>query len=452
MQKSYYICRVKHVKLHILPSMAVLIGRERYLNELIQLRDNGQVKIITGIRRCGKSFLLNRIFTNYLMLKGVEPANIIQMDLDDDINARYRNPIELSNYVRSKIQDDKKNYYVLIDEVQKVSPIPNPYLPNEKIGFIDVLNGLNNLHNVDVYVTGSNSKMLSSDIATEFRGRGDIIRLYPLTYNEFYEAYPGEKRHAWRDFITYGGMPRILSIESHEDKAKYLADLFSLIYIKDVIERNKLRTDESVLNTLLNIVASSVGSLTNPTKIADTFQSAGKIRIKNETIARYLDCFVEAFILNKAYRYDIKGRAYIETPLKYYYTDVGLRNAKLNFRQQEENHIMENVIYNELLARGFSIDVGIVNIRWKESEGRMRSSALEVDFVINKGEKRYYIQSALTIADNAKRSQEINSLCRIDDSFAKIVVVKDDIVSWTDEYGILYINVEDFLLSKINQL
>ena len=432
--------------------MTVLIKRERYLNQLIRLRNNGQVKIITGIRRCGKSFLLNRIFSSYLMTEGIGAANIIQMDLDDDINARYRNPMELSIYIRNRISNNHERFYVLIDEIQKVGSIPNPYLPDEKIGFTDVLNGLKNLPNVDVYVTGSNSKMQSSDIATEFRGRGDIIRLHPLTYEEYYEAYPGEKRYAWREFITYGGMPKVLSIESHEEKAKYLSDLFRLIYIKDIIERNNLRTSESVLDTLLNIVASSIGSLTNPTKIADTFTSVGKTKIKNETVSRYLDCFIDAFILSKAFRYDIKGRAYIETPLKYYYTDVGLRNAKINFRQQEENHIMENVLYNEFQARGFNIDVGVVNHRWKDEEGKARLSTLEVDFILNKGDRQYYIQSALTIADEEKRKQEINSLNRIGDSFEKIVIVKDNILPWTDDKGILYINIEDFLLKKINEL
>lgn len=432
--------------------MTTLIRRERYLNQLIKLRNNGQVKVITGIRRCGKSFLLNRIFTSYLMVEGVDPANIIKMDLDDDINARYRNPMELSTYIRSRIANDEERFYVLIDEIQKVGYIPNPYLPDEKIGFPDVLNGLKNIPNVDVYVTGSNSKMLSSDIATEFRGRGDIIRLHPLTYDEFYEAFPGEKRQAWREFITYGGMPKILSIAPHEDKARYLSDLFSLIYVKDIIERNKLRTSEAVLDTLLNIVASSVGSLTNPTKIADTFTSVGKTKIKNETVSRYLECFIDAFILNKAYRYDIKGRAYIETPLKYYYTDVGLRNAKINFRQQEENHIMENVLYNEFKARGFNVDVGVVTHRWKDDYGKTRLSNFEVDFILNRGNRLYYIQSALTIANEEKRLQEINSLNRIDDSFEKIVIVKDDILPWTDDRGIHYINVEDFLLKKINGL
>lgn len=374
------------------------------------------------------------------------------LDLDDDSNARYRNPIELSEYLRRYIADDTKHYYLLIDEIQKVRSVSNPYLPEEEIGFVDVLNGLRKLPNVDIYVTGSNSKMLSSDIATEFRGRGDIIPLAPLTYDEFYNAYPGEKRFAWREFIMYGGMPKVLSIESHEDKAQYLIGLFQLIYIKDILERNKLKADEAVLNELLNVISSSVGSLTNPTKIADTFQTLKKIKIKNETISRYLDCFIDAFILQKAFRYDIKGRAYIETPLKYYYTDIGLRNAKLNFRQNEENHIMENILFNELAARGFCVDVGVVPIRKKDTTGKLRLSHLEVDFVVNKGEKRYYIQSALTVAEESKRQQELASLNHINDSFTKMVIVKDDTLPWTDERGVKYINIEDFLLKDINQL
>ena len=430
----------------------VVIERKRYLEKLIRLRDNGQVKIITGIRRCGKSFLLNVIYRDYLMQDGVKKEQIIGLDLDDNLNARYRNPMELSNYLRSLVKDEDKRYYILIDEIQKVKPVPNPYLPDEKIGFVDVLNGLKNLPYVDVYVTGSNSKMLSSDIATEFRGRGDIIPLAPLTYDEFYNAYPGEPRFAWREFITYGGMPKLLSIESHESKAQYLADLYRLLYIKDVIERNHLKTDEAVLDELLNIISSAVGSLTNPTKIADTFQTVKKTKIKSDTISRYLDCFIDAFILHKAFRYDIKGRSYIETPLKYYFSDIGLRNVKINFRQHEENHIMENILYNELKVRGFSIDVGVVPVRRKDEDGKMKLSQLEVDFVLNKGEKRYYIQSALTVADEEKRLQEVNSLNRIDDSFTKIVIIKDDKLPWTDERGVLYMNIEDFLLNKINEL
>ena len=429
-----------------------IIERKRYLDKLLKLRGNGQVKIITGIRRCGKSFLLNKIFCNHLLQEGVASSHIIMLDLDDDLNARYRNPIELSEHLRSKIKEDDDRHYILIDEIQRVKPVPNPYLSDEKIGFVDVLNGLRNLPNVDVYVTGSNSKMLSGDIATEFRGRGDIIPLAPLTFDEFYAAFPGEKRYAWREFVTYGGMPKVLSIESHEEKSQYLANLFSLIYIKDVIERNNLKTSETVLEELLNVVSSSIGSLTNPTRIADTFQSVKKLKIKNETISRYLDFFVDAFVLNKALRYDIKGRSYIETPLKYYFSDVGLRNAKLNFRQQEENHIMENILYNELKARGFNVDVGVVPVRSKDADGKSRLSNLEVDFVINKGEKRYYIQSALSISEEGKRLQEVNSLNRIDDSFSKIVISRDDTLSWTAESGVRYINVEDFLLQDLNGL
>lgn len=430
----------------------MIIARNRYLEKLIKLRDNGQIKIITGIRRCGKSFLLNTIYRDYLMQDGVCKEQIILLDLDDNLNARYRNPIELSSYLRALVSDEGKRYYVLIDEIQNVKSVPNPYLPDEKIGFIDVLNGLKNLSNVDVCVTGSNSRMLSTDIATEFRGRGDIIPLAPLTYDEFYAAYPGEKRFAWREFVTYGGMPKVLSIESHEDKARYLADLFRLIYIRDVIERNHLKADEAVLDDLLNVISSAVGSLTNPTKISDTFRTLKKIRLKNETVSRYLDCFIDAFVLHKAFRYDIKGRAYIETPLKYYFSDIGLRNVKINFRQHEENHIMENILFNELKARGFSIDVGVVPVRWKDEVGKMRLSQLEVDFVLNKGERRYYIQSALTVAEEDKRKQEVNSLNRIDDSFTKMVIIKDDILPWTDERGVKYINVEDFLLNEINML
>ena len=428
------------------------IARNRYLEKLIKLRNNGQVKIVTGIRRCGKSFLLNTIYRDYLLHDGVSKEQIIMLDLDDNLNARYRNPMELSDYLRSAVADQSQRYYILIDEIQNVKPVSNPYLPEEKIGFVDVLNGLKNLPNVDVYVTGSNSKMLSADIATEFRGRGDIVPLFPLTYDEFYASYPGEKRFAWREFVMYGGMPKLLSIKSHEDKAQYLSDLFSLIYIKDVIERNRLKADEAVLDDLLNVISSAVGSLTNPTRIADTFLTVKKLKIKNASISHYLDCFVDAFVLQKAFRYDIKGRAYIETPLKYYFSDIGLRNVKINFRQQEENHILENVLFNELKARGFSVDVGVVPVRYKEEDGKDRYAQLEVDFVVNRGERRYYIQSALSVADDSKRLQEVNSLNRIDDSFIKMVIVKDDILPWVDEHGVRYVNVEDFLLTEIQQL
>lgn len=432
-----------------------IIKRQRYIDKLIRLRNNGQVKIITGIRRCGKSFLLNTLYRNYLLTHGVTSEQIIFLDLDDIQNNRYRNPLELDRYIRSVMKDNNLRYYVLLDEIQKVRSIVNPNLPDdsdEKIGFVDVLNGMKNIPNADVYVTGSNSKMLSSDVATEFRGRGDVIQLSPLTYDEFFEAYEGDKHGAWREFFTYGGMPRVMSLASHEDKAQYLTDLFRLIYLADVVERNNIKADIDVLDHLLNIVSSSVGSLTNPSRLSSTFGTIKHLKIKNETISGYLDCFIDAFILSKAFRYDIKGRSHIETPLKYYFGDIGLRNAKINFRQQEENHIMENVLFNELKARGFSIDIGMINHRWKDKEDKMRQTQLEVDFVVNKAEKRYYIQSALTVADEDKRRQEVNSLNRIDDSYTKMVIVKDDILPWTDERGIQYINIEDFLLKTINEM
>lgn len=431
------------------------IERKRYLQRLVDSRKNGQIKIITGIRRCGKSYLLNVLFRDYLLQEGIEPMQIISIALDDDINMRYRNPMELSSLIREKTSNSDTEFYVLLDEIQMVEEVDNPFLPKgngAKITFVDVLLGLRNLPNVDVYVTGSNSKMLSSDVATAFRDRGEEIHITPLTYDEFYAAYQKDKRFAWREFMTYGGMPFVLSKDSHEEKSLYLKDLFRLTYIRDVIERNKLKANVETLDELLNVVASAVGSLSNPTRLANTFLSVKNLKVKNETIAFYLDCFIDAYILSKAYRYDIKGRSYIDTPLKYYFADVGLRNARLNFRQQEENHIMENIIYNELIARGFSVDVGVVEYNYKDAEGKNKRSQLEVDFVVNKADRRYYIQSALTIASEDKRLQEISSLNRIADNYTKIVVVRDSILPYNDENGVQYINVEDFLLDRINQM
>lgn len=431
------------------------IERNRYLQRLINSRNNGQIKIITGVRRCGKSYLLGVLYREYLLQTGVSPEQIISIELDNDINLRYRNPLELGTYLRSMVSNIGKDYYVLLDEIQMVESIDNPYLPKEtgsKINFVDVLLGLRSLPNVDVYVTGSNSKMLSSDVATAFRDRGEEIHITPLTYDEFYAAYPKDKRYAWREFITYGGMPYVLYKESHEEKSRYLQDLFRLTYIKDVIERNRIRANSEVLDELLNVVASAVGSLSNPTRLSNTFQSVKGLKVKNETISAYLDCFIDAYILSKSYRYDIKGRLYIDTPLKYYFTDIGLRNARLNFRQQEENHIMENIIYNELVARGFNVDVGVVEYNYTDVNGKKIRSQLEVDFVVNKVDKRYYIQSALTVADEEKRKQEVNSLNRIGDSYTKIVVVHDNILPSIDDKGVKYINIEDFLLEKINEL
>lgn len=427
-----------------------MIERKKYLEKLISKKGNGMVKVITGIRRCGKSYLLLNIYKNYLKSTGVEESNIIELALDDDENIRYRNPIELGKYLRERTSDNEKFYYVFLDEIQKVVSIQNPFIDGveDKIGFVDVILGLMKKENIDIYVTGSNSKMLSSDILTEFRGRGDEIRVSPLSFAEFYNAYPEDKHNAWKEYFTYGGMPLILSKKSHEEKAAYLKMLFEQIYISDIIERNSIKLDKSVLDDLLNIVSSSVGSLTNSGKIANTFKSAKQLTIDESTVKRYLDFFIDAFLIYKAERYDVKGRKYIGSPLKYYFSDVGLRNARLNFRQQEENHIMENIIFNELIGRGFDVDVGVVDINFKNAESKSKRSQLEIDFIANNGSKKYYIQSALTVGDEEKRNQEIRSLLRVNDSFKKTVVVKDNIVPWYDENGILYIGIEQFLLEE----
>lgn len=431
----------------------MVVKRDRYLNQIIDKKKDGMIKIVTGIRRCGKSYLLNVLFRQHLLDEGVQERDIIMMALDEDINIRYRNPLELGKYIRKQCADQSRYFYVLLDEIQKVDTVPNPYLPeNEKIGFVDVLLGLKNLPNVDLYVTGSNSKMLSKDILTEFKDRGEEIRINPLTFDEFMSAYDGDSRMAWTEFMMYGGMPFVLSKRGHAEKAAYLQGLFERTYITDVIERNNLKGSKDVLEDLLNILASSVGSLTNTTKLENTFKSERQVSISHNTISAYIDCFIDAFILKKAERYDIKGRKYIGAQQKYFYSDVGLRNARLNFRQQEENHIMENIIYNELTARGFSVDVGIVETTIVNAEGKRQRSLLEVDFVCHRGHARYYIQSALTVADESKRQQETNSLTKINDSFVKIVVVRDYIIRWRDDDGILYIGIEDFLLNYINQM
>lgn len=428
----------------------MVIKRDRYLNKLIAKKENGLIKVITGIRRCGKSFLLFELYREYLNSAGVDDSHVIELALDEISNIRYRNPIELDQYIRAQITDKTQQYYVFIDEIQKVSEIQNPYLDdkNAKIGFVDVLLGLMKIKNVDLYVTGSNSRMLSSDILTEFKDRGDEIRVNPLTYSEFYAAFEGEKKNAWKEYYTYGGMPLVLSKKSHEEKSKYLKDLFAKTYISDVLEHNHIANDQAVLEDLLNILSSCVGSLTNPRKLANTFQTVKQTSVSSSTIEKYLDYFIDAFIMYKAFRYDIKGKKYINTPLKYYFTDVGLRNARLNFRQQEEIHIMENIIFNELTAREYDVDVGIVEYHTRDENGKKIRTQLEVDFVANKGSKRYYIQSALSIADDSKKEQETNSLRRIPDSFRKIVVVKDDIIPWHDDYGILYVGIEQFLLEE----
>ena len=427
-----------------------MIERKKYLEKLISKKENGLVKVITGIRRSGKSYLLFNIYKNYLKSIGVEDDCIIALALDDDENIKYRNPIELGKYIRSLTADESKNYYVFLDEIQKVVTIQNPYIEGveDKVGFVDVVLGLMKRDNIDLYVTGSNSKMLSSDILTEFRGRGDEIRVNPLSFNEFYNAYKGDKRDAWQEYYTYGGLPLVMQKNNHEEKAKYLHSLFDKIYISDIIERNKILHDKSVLDDILNIISSSVGSLTNAGKITKTFKSERQVNISDDTVSRYLDFFIYAFMIYKAERYDVKGRKYIGSPLKYYFSDVGLRNARLNFRQQEENHIMENIIYNELCNRDFSVDVGVVEYCYKDENKKSKRVQLEIDFVANKGSKKYYIQSALTVGDEEKRQQEVRSLNRVGDSFKKIVVVKDNIIPWHDDMGILYIGIERFLLDE----
>jgi predicted AAA+ superfamily ATPase len=423
--------------------------REQYLKEIISKKDNGRIKIITGLRRSGKSVLLFQLYREWLLGEGVKEDQIIALALDILENARYRNPLELDKYVRDHMVDPKKRYYIFIDEIQFVSEIQNPYVDNEdaKITFIDVILGFMHMDNADVYVTGSNSKMLSSDILTQFRDRGDEIRVYPLSFAEFYNEYEGDKRGAWQDYYTYGGMPLATSLESHEEKSRYLKDLFDRTYIKDVLERHEIKNDTEVLDILLDVLASGIGSLTNPSKLANTFKSERQIGIGSETIEKYIGYFEESFLIEKAVRYDVKGRKYIGTPAKYYYTDLGLRNARLGFRQLEETHIMENVLYNDLIRRGMNVDVGVVEYNTKDADGKKIRKQLEVDFVVNQGGKRFYIQSALSIADPDKKEQEIESLKRIPDSFSKMVVVRDYLKPWQDENGITYVGIEQFLLN-----
>ena len=423
-----------------------MLPRKQYLNELIERKDNGRVKIITGLRRSGKSVLLFELYRNILIEQGVRPEQIISIALDDLANIRYRNPLELDRHIREQIVDSGRRYYVFIDEIQLVSEMQNPYVdnPEARITFVDVVLGLMKIRNADVYITGSNSKMLSSDILTQFRDRGDEIRVYPLSFAEFYDAYEEDKRSAWQEYYTYGGMPFVLTLGTHEKKSKYLRDLFERTYIKDVLERNWIANDEEVLAILLDILASATGSLTNPSKLANTFKSERNITIASDTIEKYLGYFQDAYLIQKAVRYDVKGKKYIHTPSKYYFSDPGLRNARLGFRQLEEPHLMENILYNDLVRRGFDVDVGVVELAVAEDGKKVRKQ-LEVDFVVNRGNDRYYIQSALTVADPEKRAQEIASLLRIPDSFQKTVVVRDYLNPWKDEHGIQYVGIEQFL-------
>ena len=406
-----------------------IIERNDYLNKIIARRENGLIKVLTGIRRCGKSYMLNIIFYNYLIESGVKDDHIIKLALDREENKKYHNSKLLNEYIFSKIIDSDM-YYVLIDEIQLTE------------GFEFVLNGLLYEKNIDVYVTGSNSRFLSSDIITEFRGRSDEVRIYPLSFAEFVNAFDGDRYEAWNEYVTYGGMPLILKQRTDEQKSKYLTSLYDLTYKKDIVDRNNIDKPD-VIDTLINILASSVGSLTNPQKIYNTFVSNGITDISKNTIISYIDYLLDAFLIEKAERYDVKGKKYIQTPQKYYFADIGLRNAKLNFRQQEENHLMENIIYNELLIRGYNVDVGVVETR----EGNNRKQ-LEVDFVCNQGNRRYYIQSALNLDTPEKTLQETKSLNNIGDSFKKIIVVKDNIKLWRNDDGILIIGIQEFLLNK----
>lgn len=422
-----------------------VIKRDRYLNQLISKQNNGAIKIVTGLRRSGKSYLLFNLFYDYLIENGVSKDCIIRLALDDEKNAQFRDPDKLSSYLYSQILENGEKYYVFLDEVQ-FAISEEEMKQKTQIRLYGILNGLARMRNVDVYITGSNSKFLSSDLSTEFRGRGEEIRVNPLSFAEYYSACKfSDKYDAWEEYVTYGGMPRIIFLDSDEEKSKYLSDLFKHTYLMDIVERYKLRGDV-VLENLVDVLASSVGSLSNPSKIASTFTSNG-IKTTDKTISSYIDYLEDSFLIRKAQRYDIKGRKYINSPLKYYFGDIGLRNARLNFRQQEPTHIMENVIFNELIMRGFNVDVGIVEHYLRLDDGKQQVKQLEVDFVCNQGNKRYYVQSAFSIPTIEKMKQEQASLDKIDDSFKKIIVTQDHVKAWRNEKGYLVINVLDFLLN-----
>lgn len=423
------------------------IKRDYYLKKLVDKKENGRIKIITGIRRCGKSYLLCKLYKEYLLSHGVKERQIISLALDDIDNLEYRNPFRLNEYIKEKTKNKHRMYYIFIDEIQLSAAVRNPYIDSteENVTFVDVLLGLMKYSNLDIYVTGSNSKMLSSDVLTQFRDRGDEIHVNPLSFAEVYDVFEN-KALAFEHYTVYGGMPYIYSLQSDEEKNQYLKDLFQETYIKDVLERNNIQNEREVLELLLDFTSSAIGSLTNPTKLSRRFLSEKQISISSNTISKYLGFFEEAYVLYHANRYDVKGSRYFSTPLKYYFADIGLRNARLNFRQVEDTHIMENIIYNDLLRRGYNIDVGVVEKDYKKNGIRTKSQ-LEVDFVINKGHQRYYIQSALNVDSAEKREQETASLTSIDDSFKKIVIVRKPIIPKHDNDGILYIGVEDFLLN-----
>ena len=410
------------------------IKRDKYLNDLINRMHNGMIKVVTGIRRCGKSYLLFNIFKNYLLEQGVPVSHIIMIELDQRKNKKYRDPDVILDYIESLIVDDEQ-YYIMLDEVQMLKE------------FEEVLNSLLHIRNADVYVTGSNSKFLSKDVITEFRGRGDEIHIYPLTFKEFMEAYDGDIYRGWAEYVVYGGLPLTVTMKTEEQKINYLTNLFKETYLKDIIERHHIEKTQE-LEDLINILASAIGSLTNPPKIEATFKSTIQSTISLNTIRQYIEYLEDAFIINRANRYNVKGRKYIGTPLKYYFEDVGLRNARLGFRQIEETHLMENIIYNELRSRGYSVDVGVVEKRGTNEEGKEYKNQLEIDFVANLGSKRYYIQSAFSMPTEEKRIQENASLVNVNDSFKKIIVVKDVVNVTRDEDGITTMSIYDFLLKE----
>lgn len=422
------------------------IRRDYYLEKLIKRKNNGLIKVVTGIRRCGKSFLLNNLFYHHLLESGVDTDHIIRFAFDsaDDLHLigesliqmnkekRGADPEKFTAYIRAKVADGGM-YYLLLDEIQMLDC------------FEAVLNGYLRKENMDIFVTGSNAKLLSKDIATEFAGRGDEIHMYPLSFSEFMSVYRGDKYTGLSEYMLYGGIPLVVLRDDANDKAAALENLFSEIYIRDICRRNRVR-NVGELEDLLNILSSAIGSLTNPEKLKNTFKTAKKSRITSATIQKYLTFFEDSFLIESAQRYDIRGKAYIETPKKYYFSDLGLRNARINFRQFEQTHSMENVIYNELRMRGYHVDVGVVPIAEKDAEGKATRKQLEVDFVCNLGSSRYYIQSAYSLPDEAKRAQEIRPFRKIDDSFKKIIITKDVVPPYYDEYGILTLNIYDFLL------
>ena len=409
------------------------IERNTYLQQLIDRKDNGLIKIITGIRRCGKSFLLFNIFKNYLLENGIDSSHIIEIALDGIENEELRNPKICYQYIKEHMKDEKK-YYVLLDEVQ--------FMPR----FEEVLNSLLRMNNIDVYVTGSNSKFLSTDIVTEFRGRGDEIKMYPLSFAEFYSNYDGDYDDAWDDYMIYGGLPQVANFQNQRQKVEYLKNIFTNVYLKDVIERNHIQSMDEI-GVLVDVLASSIGSFTNPTKIANTFASERQMSYTNKTISNHIEYLSDAFLISKANRYDIKGRKYIGANMKYYFTDLGLRNARLNFRQQEPTHIMENIVYNELLIRGYNVDVGVVDIFDKDSEGKRVRKQLEVDFIVNQGNQRYYIQVAYDMSSEEKQNQEFKSFRNISDSFKKIIIVNGTKKPWRNDEGFVIMGMKYFLLN-----